>query len=132
MHTDQHGADREEVVSTTFARRPETVAAAREWAVEVYAAFGGLLRDLCELLVSEVATNAVVHGAGDEYRVTVHPDLRIEIWDASPAKPRRRHSTETSIGGRGLEMLAAWAPGYTVCADEELGGKSVCFEPKGW
>jgi anti-sigma regulatory factor (Ser/Thr protein kinase) len=132
LYTEQHQADRGWVASTAFERRPETVACARSWAAKVYADAGGPLPDLCELLVSEVATNAVVHGSGEEYRVSVRADLRIEVWDASSAQLQLRESDAESMGGRGLRMLAMCAPGYTVSVDEELGGKTVCFEPKGW
>ncbi|WUV98661.1 ATP-binding protein [Streptomyces sp. NBC_01471] len=82
--------------------------------------------------MSEVATNAVIHGGGTQYRVTVRADLVIEIWDASPVRPERRHAGTDEIGGRGLELLDACAPGYTVHVDEDLGGKTVCFALKGW
>jgi anti-sigma regulatory factor (Ser/Thr protein kinase) len=132
MHTEQHQADGDEVASSAFDRRPETVANARSWAAKVYRGYGGPLPDLCELLVSELATNAVVHGRGEEYRVTVYPDFCIEVWDASPVRPKRRHAETDATGGRGLELLEACAPGYTVFADEVLGGKTVCFAPKEW
>lgn len=132
MHTEQHQADGNEVASSTFDRSPETVANARTWAAKVYRGYGGPLPDLCELLVSEVATNAVMHGDGEEYRVTVYPDFCIEVWDASPLRPRRRHAKADATSGRGLELLDDCAPGYTVHADEVLGGKTVCFKPKGW
>ncbi|MCM2387819.1 hypothetical protein [Streptomyces albipurpureus] len=60
-----------------------------------YADAGGQLPDLVELLVSEVVTNAVVHGAGDTYRVAVTADLAIEVWDASRCGPNTAVPTKT-------------------------------------
>ncbi|MFF9653973.1 ATP-binding protein [Streptomyces sp. NPDC014622] len=129
MHTEQHHATGRWMATSIFKRRPETVACARSWATDVYVAAGGLLPDVCELLVSEAATNAVLHGGGSEYRVSVRYDLAIEVWDASPVEPKRRHANNEAISGRGLELLEALAPGYTVTPEQ--GGKSVCFELKG-
>ncbi|MFJ4739098.1 ATP-binding protein [Streptomyces sp. NPDC088775] len=130
MQTDQHQADTGWVATSIFKRQPESVACARNWAMQVYSDAGGPLPDVCYLLVSEVATNAVLHGGGSEYRVTVRSDFSIEVWDASPVLPQRRQADDSSTDGRGLELLEALAPDYTVSA--ELGGKTVCFLPKGW
>lgn len=130
MSTEQHHADRSWVATSIFKRHPETVSDARSWATKAYSDAGGPLPDICELLVSEVATNAVVHGRGSEYRISVRADFAIEVWDESPVEPKRRHADDTSTTGRGLELLEALAPDYTVSS--ELGGKTVCFLPKGW
>lgn len=129
--TDERPQDRRVLAEATFDRLPESVARARSWATQVYSDAGGHLPDLAELLVSEVVTNAVVHGGGDVYRVTVTTDLAIEVWDASPARPQPRNADEHSLGGRGLPMLAATAPGYTVQVDHDLGGKTARFTPQG-
>ncbi|MEV7902145.1 ATP-binding protein [Streptomyces anulatus] len=118
------------MATSYFKREKESVLCARSWATEVYSANGGPEPDICELLVSEVATNAVLHGEGSEYRVTVWGDHSIEVWDASPKEPQRRYADEEETCGRGLELLEALAPNYTVSA--EVGGKSVRFTPKGW
>ncbi len=85
---------------------------------------------MCELLVSEVATNSVKYAEGPEFEVRVRSDLWIEVWDASPREPQRRVAHEQSVGGRGLELLELLAPGYTV--ESGPNGKTVCFSPKGW
>ncbi|MFF8443351.1 ATP-binding protein [Streptomyces californicus] len=130
MHEKQHRAAPDGVATSHFTRDRESVACARSWATAVYSAAGGPVPDVCELLVSEVATNAVVHGEGPEYRITVRDDHSIEVWDASPDEPLRRYADVEQTSGRGLELLEALAPGYTVST--ELGGKSVRFTPKGW
>ncbi|MET7631784.1 ATP-binding protein [Streptomyces sp. NPDC005499] len=131
MRTDPHDTDRV-LATVAFACRPETVSVARSWATKVYALAGGTVPDACELLVSEVATNAVLHGGGPEYTVSVLNDLSIAVWDSSSAMPERRVTDEESICGRGLELLELLAPGYEVVADDEQGGKTIRFTPKGW
>ncbi|MFE5853187.1 ATP-binding protein [Streptomyces sp. NPDC056500] len=128
MHKEQYDS----LAESTFHRLPETVACARSWATQIYLAAGGQHADVAELLVSEVVTNAVMHGAGDTYRVVVTRDLAFEVWDASPTLPKPRRTDDDSIGGRGLYLLAECAPGYTVLVDEDLGGKAVRFKPNGW
>ncbi|MGW3763089.1 ATP-binding protein [Streptomyces sp. NPDC005131] len=130
MRTDQQDTDRV-LASVAFDRSPETVSVARSWATQVYALAGGEVPDACELLVSEVVTNAVTHGAGPQYTVAVLYDLSIAVWDNSSAMPKRRVTDDESTCGRGLELLELLAPGYTVVPDEELGGKTVRFMPKG-
>ncbi|MGW3860678.1 ATP-binding protein [Streptomyces sp. NPDC005047] len=130
MHTEQYGAVPTWVATSYFKREGQSVACARNWATEVYSAAGGPAPEVCELLVSEVATNAVVHGQGPEYRVTVWGDHSIEVWDGSPDAPKRRIATEEQTSGRGLELLEALAPDYIVSAEQ--GGKSVRFTPRGW
>ncbi|WP_432092605.1 ATP-binding protein [Streptomyces sp. bgisy100] len=118
----------------TFDRKANTVPKARSWTRRIYVNFGAPeeLLDACALLISEVAANAVLHGAGATYTVTVAPDLWIEVWDASPLLPRHREHELTSEGGRGLELLELLAPGYQVIKDTPRGGKCVRFPPKRW
>ncbi|MES4908225.1 MULTISPECIES: ATP-binding protein [unclassified Streptomyces] len=130
MRTDQHDAYGEMSATARFAREPKSVALARNWAVQAYSDAGGSEVDVCELLVSEVATNSVNYAEGPEFEVRVRSDLWIEVWDASRQEPQRRVANEQSTGGRGLELLELLAPGYTV--DIGPDGKTVCFLPKGW
>ncbi len=131
MRTDPHDTDRV-LATVAFACRPDTVAIARSWATKVYALAGGADPDACELLVSEVATNAVLHGGGPEYTVSVLNDLSIAVWDSSSAMPQTRVTDEESTCGRGLQLLELLAPGYEVIPDNAQGGKTIRFTPKGW
>ncbi|MQY11381.1 hypothetical protein SRB5_14970 [Streptomyces sp. RB5] len=124
-------------LAATFLRHPGSVPHARKWARGVLdeAGASGDVLDVAELLVSEVVTNAVVHGGGEVVTVTVHDDLSLAVWDNSPCLPRPRDAALTDEGGRGLAMLGMFAPGYSVraCAS---GGKTVRFTPRtyadGW
>jgi anti-sigma regulatory factor (Ser/Thr protein kinase) len=80
--------------------------------------FPAIARD-CELLVAELVTNAVTHGA----RVVTAADLppvrlrlsgrthgvQIEVWDASEEMPQVRDPLSEEPGGRGLILVAAYA-----------------------
>ncbi|MFF1693103.1 ATP-binding protein [Streptomyces sp. NPDC058257] len=118
----------------TFGREANSVPTARSWATRTYSDFGAAeeLVGVCELLVSEVVTNAVEHGKGDEYTVVVCRDFWIEVWDESPELPQQREHALDSEGGRGLDLLKMLAPGYQVLEDSTRGGKCVRFQPKGW
>ena len=84
--------------------------------------------DTVALLVSEVATNALVHGAGD-VRLRVVPQrrgVRIEILDGSPTLPRRRAATVYDEGGRGIALVEAMAAAWG--SESTADGKKVWFE----
>ena len=84
--------------------------------------------DTVALLVSEVATNALVHGTG-RVRVRVHRTsrgLRVEVHDGDPTLPARRHATAMDEGGRGIALVEALSSGWGAEATED--GKNVWFE----
>ena len=94
----------------------------------------GLGAESCEtaaLLVSEVATNALVHGAGRiEVRVLVTGRvLRVEVADASTDLPAPRRGGTLDEGGRGLTLVDVLASSWGAEADEL--GKVVWFEVTG-
>ena len=84
--------------------------------------------DTVALLVSEVATNALVHGDG-EVRVRVVPQphgVRIEIADGSTALPMLRSASPFDEGGRGVALVEALSSGWGSEATDS--GKTVWFE----
>lgn len=108
---------------------PASVARVRRYAADACAArgFDGDY-DTLALLVSEIATNALVHGSG-RVRVRVLGSggrVRIEITDGSTAAPRPQRAGTDAEGGRGLALVdalsAAW--GTRPLPD----GKTVWFE----
>ena len=108
---------------------PASVAKVRRFAVGACEAhgFGGQC-DAVALLVSEVATNALVHGSGD-VQVRVLPRdgaLRVEVADESTHLPRPRKAGLMEEGGRGLALVESLASAWGV---EPTGaGKVVWFE----
>ncbi|MEV0779735.1 ATP-binding protein [Streptomyces sp. NPDC050428] len=66
-----------------------------------------------QLLVSEIVTNAVVHGGGDRVRFSISygpsGDVLIEADDGSPARIEVRNPETEDETGRGLLLVAALA-----------------------
>jgi anti-sigma regulatory factor (Ser/Thr protein kinase) len=98
---------------------------------EVSAALDGLDAETLatvQLLVSELATNVVLHG-GDNMAVDVDREperVRIEVSDDGDGMPARRHPTAYSDGGRGLGMVEAASSDWGV--QPRPPGKTVWFE----
>jgi hypothetical protein len=63
--------------------------------------------DLGELVVSELVTNAVCHGAGPIWMQLSFTggDLRVEVHDDGAGRPVRKHVGGEDECGRGLELL---------------------------
>jgi len=84
--------------------------------------------ELAILLVSELASNAVLH-AGTPFELVVDDDgrrLRVEVHDHNPALPMLRDYVAESVTGRGLHMVAASADNWGFEARDH--GKYVWFE----
>ena len=76
--------------------------------------------DTAALLVSEVATNALLHAYGREIRVRVLDHgrrLRGEVSDDSPTLPAPRNAVEGDEGGRGMLLGEALAVAWGVEGD---------------
>jgi anti-sigma regulatory factor (Ser/Thr protein kinase) len=85
--------------------------------------------DTLALLVSEVATNALLHGRG-EVRLSVVQRagrLRVEVSDASNRLPVRREADLEAQGGRGVALLEQLSENWGV-RPLPLRGKIVWFE----
>jgi anti-sigma regulatory factor (Ser/Thr protein kinase) len=101
-----------------------------------------IVRNLCEdahladrttetalLLVSELVTNAVIHGSGEaDLAVDLHPELmHISVSDDAPGIPQVAHEPVLSEHGRGLFLVASLASRWGVDVHEPI-GKTVWFE----
>ena len=120
---------------------PSAVAQARRWVVQVCQELGrDDLVDCAELGVSELVTNAMLHGEGPmNVRVRGtrdHP--RVEVFDSSlrpPVLPDPIDHSDPSdesfltTFGRGLDLVAKASTAWG--AHIETGGKIVWFEPAG-
>ncbi len=108
---------------------PASVARIRRFAVETSRTTAPAVdADTVALLVSEVATNALVHGAG-RVRVRVRPTpvgLRVEVHDEDSTLPSRRQATPLDEGGRGIALVDALSSGWG--AEKTADGKTVWFE----
>ncbi|HEX2273078.1 MAG TPA: SpoIIE family protein phosphatase [Acidimicrobiales bacterium] len=89
------------------------------------------LADDAAQVMSELVTNAVLHGGGCTGAEVVPADggLRIEVRDASRVPPVLSQASETSLTGRGLRLVSSLAAEWG--ADAENGGKVVWAEVTG-
>lgn len=89
------------------------------------------LADDAALVVSELVTNAMLHGGGCTGIGTKEVDggLRIEVRDASPVPPLVGRPSEESLTGRGVRLVASIASRWG--ADIEAAGKVVWAEITG-
>lgn len=94
-----------------------SVAQARRAVVEVCRAAGRAdLGDSAALLVSEVVTNAVLHGDGTvEVRAELRGrSLRVEVKDDGPGAPSVRRADPEAEGGRGMALVDALSASWGV------------------
>jgi anti-sigma regulatory factor (Ser/Thr protein kinase) len=121
----------------TLAPGPKGVQDARRWVVRVFRDISRYeLLDCAELGVSELVSNAILHGS-DPIQVRVrgtvdHP--RVEVRDASvetpvlPAPLAMEHDDDLLLTfGRGLSIVARCSTAWG--AEIEADGKVVWFEP---
>jgi anti-sigma regulatory factor (Ser/Thr protein kinase) len=112
---------------------PQSVSAARRLVVRTLREWDlDALEATAALLVTELATNAVLHARSD-LRVQVERRgevVRVGVSDASPAGPqRRRHGVEAPTGrGLGLVQLLAADWGTEACGQGSSWRKTVWFE----
>jgi anti-sigma regulatory factor (Ser/Thr protein kinase) len=115
-----------------FAGRADQVGPARRFVAAALPP-GSTARELTGLLVSEAATNAVLHSRSGRdgsfvvaYRLT-DGCLRVEVRDAGgPTDPRPRLHHLESLTGRGLELFQALASRWG--AEGGPDGRLVWFE----
>jgi anti-sigma regulatory factor (Ser/Thr protein kinase) len=102
------------------------IRAARNFARQVAGGLGANTDDTVELLVAELVTNAVLHGAPPvTIRIESRPErVHIGVTDASPRLPIARLPQAGSISGRGLQIVGALSAGWGVVPRPE-GGKVV-------
>ena len=116
-------------VGTTLPRDPRSSAAARRFVEEALRRWDcAELLDSVELLVSELVTNAVVHGRSKaDVAVLLAPEsLRVEVSDSSPEAPAPRDVDDDATSGRGMALVEALASAWGVVP--RPGGKTVWFE----
>ncbi|MBA9001690.1 ATP-binding protein [Thermomonospora cellulosilytica] len=95
--------------------------------------------ETAELIVSELATNAVVHRTGEVMTVFCGRRghcLVVAVHDGSPEKPvpgimpeidpRRIENVPNDPGGWGLPLVQALSRAFWMDVDPEGGGKWVC------
>ncbi|MFI6000508.1 ATP-binding protein [Streptomyces sp. NPDC051366] len=103
-----------------FPRSRQSVCSAREFTAETLHAWGVTCRrDDLLLCVSELATNALLHGVppGRYYRlrlVLFEGLVRVEVADSGGGRPRVADRDVGAEGGRGLLLVAGLAERWGV------------------
>ncbi|WP_156727646.1 ATP-binding SpoIIE family protein phosphatase [Streptomyces apocyni] len=121
-------------VLTVAQAEPERIAGARQHLRELLHDWADPDQvDAAVLMVSEMATNVLVHTDGDALIVATARGergsrrLRVEVSDASDELPHKRHPGELASSGRGLVLMELLADTWGV--DPRGGqGKSIWFE----
>lgn len=118
--------------SQTFPAWPQYVPIARGFVAE---ALGHLPEPVCrtaELLVSELATNAVRHAGGRFEVVVEHTPNDGRLWvgvtDTGPGYPILQAPGITAEHGRGLQLVNALADRWGVRRRRGTDEKTVWFE----
>jgi anti-sigma regulatory factor (Ser/Thr protein kinase) len=119
-------------VSAQFAADRAAPCSARHFVTDALARWGhaGAFLENAQLLVTELATNAVVH-ARSPFSVVARADasgVRLSVRDASRVRPTLRGDFPTATSGRGLRLVAALSANWGV--DVTADGKTVWAELK--
>ena len=121
--------DHPDLWSATLPPSSASVRAARHFTQDALRGLGAPdAEDSATLLVSELATNAVIH-AGTQVRVTIRcidGVVRIEVRDDDPTPPREIRPDPLQPSGRGIWMVDTIAAEWGVDRNEQ--GKTVWFE----
>src|ERR1044072_3598543 len=108
--------------------RPDAIPRAREFASAAVAGAPETLVEDAQLLVTELVTNAILHGAPlVRLGLTGQDDwVRVEVDDAGRAVPVKARHSDESMTGRGLTLVGALADAWGV--EPSPAGKTVRAE----
>jgi anti-sigma regulatory factor (Ser/Thr protein kinase) len=124
--------------SVTLPSEPASVTTARRYVCDRLAGWGlpgdSPTVDAVRLIVSELATNAVLHTSGlsptftVDVRLEASEELRIGVTDGHPRWPRQASPPARQEGGRGMVIvrhLTAESGGTLHVSPTREGGKTV-------
>lgn len=118
--------------SKRFPHDTSSVPQARRFVTQFLADTGGDAQSLAEMMVSELATNCLLHTRSD-FTVTVQQterELRVEVSDEGAGRPVLRPADPTSVSGRGLRAIDMLSDSWGVETYPDSGGKTVWFTLK--
>jgi anti-sigma regulatory factor (Ser/Thr protein kinase) len=111
---------------------PSNVAAVTDARIYVLGALGPLTPDIADavaIIVSELATNVVLH-TSSEFTVNIErsdAEIRVAVSDRDPNIPVARTPRPDETSGRGLQLVQALAADWGVSAADDRVGKTVWF-----
>lgn len=112
----------------TFPAIPQSVPAARRFAVDALSELPARALEAVELMVSELATNCIRHERRS-FQVGIQwsdGELRVEVTDSGSGVPRMQSPGPDEPSGRGLQIVNMLSDGWGVEA-EAPAGKTVWF-----
>src|SRR5690242_7702963 len=107
---------RELPLELVLGSEPDAVPKARHFATQALAGYSPELVQDVELVVTELVTNALLHGH-PPVRLRLHGvdgQVRVEVEDSGRDVPVRVRSGPDSMTGRGLGLVAALTRGWGV------------------
>ncbi len=115
-----------------FPESSSSVPLARQFVAESLTGVAPELSETAALLVSELATNAVLHAASEFEVVVVYPSpsgrVRIEVSDHEKSLPSPSRPPPHVPHGRGLLLVSTLADEWGVQEPRRRAGKAVWFE----
>lgn len=112
-----------------FAGVVASVTSARRFVAEALGDAPKPVLDAIELMVSELASNCVLHTAS-EFEVCIVMAggiIRVEVTDFGPGSPVLRQPAASELRGRGLVIVKELADEWGVVRRAGLAGKMVWF-----
>jgi anti-sigma regulatory factor (Ser/Thr protein kinase) len=118
--------------SQWFPETKSSVPQARQFVAEFLTDLDPEVVEIAALLVSELATNALLH-ARSEFEVTVdYPTrsgrVRIEVADRHRSRPTPLNPPTTMTQGRGLLLVSTLSAAWGVREAGRRSGKTIWFE----
>lgn len=116
----------------SFPHRATSVSDARHFVAGALTRLPPEISDRARLLVSELATNALLYSAGS-FKVSATYSarervVRIGVTDDGGGEPRVDRPDSTEEHGRGLQLVAAFSDRWGVEKLAPVAGKTVWFE----
>jgi anti-sigma regulatory factor (Ser/Thr protein kinase) len=112
----------------TFPAIPQSVHAARRFAIDALSGAPSSTLDAVELMVSELATNCIRHER-TSFHITIlgsAREIRIEVTDSGTGTPTMRSPGPDEPSGRGLQIVDMLSASWGV-EPESPAGKTVWF-----
>jgi anti-sigma regulatory factor (Ser/Thr protein kinase) len=106
-----------------------SVAASRKFLTDTLADLPDDLRESAVLMMSELATNAVVH-ANTGFVVSVErtsAQVRVEVTDIGKGEPKLRTPSASEPHGRGLRIVKELSDEWGMVEDDDRSGKTVWY-----
>ena len=117
------------IVRRSFGLDRTSVAASRRFVVDALKDLPDDIRDSAELMMSELATNAVIH-AGTGFEVCIERTaslLRVDVTDVGRGEPRLRSPSVNEPHGRGLQIVKQLSDEWGALDDGDHSSKTVWF-----